>query len=259
MNDRLHRGFTLAEVLVVIVLGSVIAGALYQVLVYQNRFYAHERAAAVRHDALRTARAVLATDLMEASGSEGDFGSLTPDSVSLRSPVGFGVVCAIDSINGVLSLIDVSGRLEASAGDSLLIFHRSGWLVLAASQAGTGIGITNCTYGNGYSVERAVVVSGSIGGVPIGAPVRAFHRYTYSRQQNGSTWWLARTDGSGTQVLAGPFSSDSSGLQFVYRDENGQPTTNAARIAWLDLMMVAQVPAFDRRDTLIASIRPRNQ
>ncbi len=258
MNDRKRSGFTLAEVLVTIVLGSVVAGALYQVLVYQNRFYAHERAAAVRHDALRTARAILATDLMEASGSEGDFGSLTADSVSLRSPVGFGVVCAVDSINGILSLIDVSGRIEASGGDSLLVYHPNGWLVRAASQAGTGIGTSSCAYANGYSVERAVVTSG-ITGVPIGAPVRAFHRYTYSRQQDGISWWLARTDGSGTQVLAGPFSSDSSGLHFVFRDQNGQPTTNAARVAWLDLMMVAKVAAFDRRDTLVASIRPRNQ
>ncbi len=103
-------------------------------------------------------------------------------------------------------------------------------------------------------------ITGSISGVPVGAPIRAFHRYTYRLQQDEGAWWLARDDGSNVDLLAGPFAGDGSGLAFVYRDELGQETSDPARLVRLDMRLVSQVPGgIQDRDTLTATVRLRNQ
>jgi prepilin-type N-terminal cleavage/methylation domain-containing protein len=258
---RRQSGFTLAEILVVIVLGSVVAASLYQVLVYQQRLYTRERAATYRQDALRLANAVLTGDLMEASASEGDFVAVEPDSLSLRSPVGFALVCSVDSSSGRLGVFDIEGRVLDSEGDSLLIYHPDGWLVAEASDVDSeGIGGLECPYAAGPFTEKAIHVDGSLIGVPVGAPVRAFHRYTYvlEEEEEGS-WWLARDDASGTEILAGPFVGDGSGLVFAYFNAAGAPTTDPALVARLDVMLVAESEPYEQLDTLTASVRPRNQ
>ena len=78
-------GFTIIELLIVAVLGSVVAGALYQVLRYQQSIYREQRAAVSRHDALRLAASVLTADLVEASGSGGDIAAHGPDRISTRA------------------------------------------------------------------------------------------------------------------------------------------------------------------------------
>jgi hypothetical protein len=251
----------MAEMIVVIILGSVVAGALYQVLIVQERLYTGERVATIRHDALRVAASVLSADLMEASASENDFDALNSHELSLRSPVGFGIACGVDSIRSTISVIGAEGRFSASGGDSLLIYHPGGWLVrgadvrAAASDPGPG-----CAYVGGPTAQWTVVVAGSITGVPVGAPIRAFHRWTYRLEEDGDAWWLARDDGSSVHLLAGPFVGDGSGLSFVYLDENEQPTVDPARLVRLELTLVAQVPgAIENRDSLTATVRLRNQ
>lgn len=257
---RRQRGFTLAEILVVIVLGTVVVASLYQVLVYQQRLYTRERAATYRQDALRLANAVLTGDLMEASASEGDFVALEPDSLSLRSPVGLAIVCAVDSSSGRLGVFHIEGRVLDSEGDSLLIYHPDGWLVTEAADVDSeGIGGLECPYAAGPSTEKAIHVGGSLIGVPAGAPLRAFHRYTYVLEEEDGSWWLARADASGTEILAGPFVGDGSGMVFAYFDAAGAPTTDPARVARLDVMLVAESEPYDRLDTLTTSVRPRNQ
>jgi prepilin-type N-terminal cleavage/methylation domain-containing protein len=254
-------GFTLVEVLVVIVLGTVVAAALWNVLRYQQRFYRTERTAVLQHDALRLAAAVLTADLIEASGTGGDFVAIEPDSVSLRSPVGFGIVCAVDSASDRLGLFDISGRHTAEIGDSLLIYHPDGWLLRKLDEATfSSEESLKCPYAGGPTTEVAVrVEGGSLEGVPVGAPVRAFHRYTYRLERDGTGWWLARAEGDSAEILAGPFSGDGSGLQFTYLDAAGEVTDDPSRIARLDLMLVAEDRPSGRRDSLRASIRPRNQ
>ncbi len=256
---RRQRGFTLAETLVVIVLGAVVVAALYQVLTFQQRFYSRERRAISRQDALRLAGSVLTAELMEASSPGGDFGPLEPDSLNLRSPVGFAIVCDVDSPNALLGLFNVTGRISA-AGDSLLIYHPNGWLVRGLQAPPSETGSLSCPYSGGPSIEQVVRVAGSITGVPVGAPLRAFHRYTYRLEQEGSRWWLARSDGNVTDILAGPFSGDGSGLSLTYLDSVGQPTTNPTQVARVDLALVAVSTGADSQtDTLTATIRPRNQ
>ncbi len=257
---RRRGGFTLAEVLVFFVLATLVAGGLYQVLLFQQRAYRRERATVARHDALRLASSVLAANLMEVSGRGGDLGDLGPNSLALRSPVGFGIVCDVDSTNNVLGLFDVMGRMSATLGDSLLVYHPGGWrvrgLVLNSSTPAL-----SCPYKSGPSVQLSVRVDGSVNGVPVGAPVRAFHRYVYRLDQSGGSWWLARDDGSGdADLLAGPFSGDGSGLAFAYFDSTGAATSDSSRVARVDLALVAENDRpVARRDTLTTSVRPRNQ
>ncbi len=253
-------GFTLVELTIFLVLAGFIAAGFLQVLRYQQRAYRHERATVARHDALRLAGSVLAADLMEANGADGDFSALGPDSITVRSPVGFAIVCAADSFNNTLGLIDVTGRLSVEAGDSVLIYHPDGWLVRAPVDVNPTAASLTCPYGAGVAPQATLVVSGSIAGVPVGAPLRAFHPYSYRLDQEGNSWWLARDDGTVTEVLAGPFSGDSLGLAFSYFDTSGEPTADPALVARVDLNMVAvSGAASERRDTLVASVRPRNQ
>ncbi len=261
VNERRSGGFTLAEMLVFLVLATLVAAGLYQVILFQQRAYRRERATVARHDALRLASSVLAANLMEASGRGGDLAALGDNSLAVRSPVGFGIVCDVDSTNNVLGLFDVMGRMSATLGDSLLVYHPGGWLVRGLVQLNPSGPALGCPYKSGPAMQLSVGVDGSLNGVPVGAPVRAFHRYAYRLDQDGGSWWLARDDGGGdADLLAGPFSGDGSGLAFAYFDSTGAVTSDSSQVARVDLALVAENDRpVARRDTLTASVRPRNQ
>jgi type II secretory pathway pseudopilin PulG len=265
-RERLGRnGFSLVELLIFLTIGTLVVGALYQVVRFQQRVYRSQRATIERHDALRLASSVLASDIMEASGREGDFVALGPDSIVIRSPVGFGVVCDTDNSDKRVGLFDAAGRFSASAGDSLLIYHPNGWMVKEIQSVNpTGTASLKCPYATGPALDLTLRVGGDVDGVPVGAPVRAFHVYTYHLKQDRESWWLARSDATSSDgdildILVGPFSNDGTGLAFAYSDENDQATTDPTQVARVDLSLVAVSRGYAERDTLTTSVRPRNQ
>jgi hypothetical protein len=253
------------EILIVLSLSTMVAAALYQVVRFQQRVYRQESAAIARHDALRLASSVLAADIMEASGREGDFSALGPDSIVVRSPAGFGVVCDSDNTDKRIGLFGTAGRFSASAGDSLLVYRPGGWLVRAIQAVNpSSSGPLNCPYAGGPALEMTLRVDGAVSEIPVGAPVRAFHVYTYRLKQDRGSWWLARSDASSTEgdildILVGPFSNDGAGLAFAYFDEFGQSTADPTRVTRVDLSLVAVSGGTTERDTLTTSVRPRNQ
>lgn len=261
LNRRSTHGFTLTETLVMLVLGTLIAGALYNVLVFQQRFYTRENDASVRHDALRVAAAVLMSDLVEASSSEGDFAAIGTDSIRVRSPVGFAIVCSVDAPGQVLGLFNVQGRVSDPAGDTLLIYHPDGWLRRRITELNpSAFSGMDCDYSSGPAIETRIRVNGSTAGVPVGAPVRAFHTYTYRLQKDGDSWWLVRSDGDVVDVLAGPLDEEGSGLRFAYFDADGDPTADPTQVERVRLTLVAAGGAADTRmDTLQTSVWLRNQ
>ena len=169
------------------------------------------------------------------------------------------IVCAVDSGGGKLGLFNLQGRVGDLTGDSLLIYHPNGWVTRVRETESEEASSLNCPYVGGPEVELVVRVNGSLTGIPVGAPVRAFHRYTYSLEEIRGDWWLARTDGSRTEILAGPFTGDGTGLSFAYFDAAGQSTTNPANVARLELTLVAESEPYERLDTLTSTVRPRNQ
>jgi hypothetical protein len=251
------------ELLLVIVMGTLVVISLQQAVFTQQRFFRQSRSLIERHDALRTVAAILSHDLREARVSEGDVTVLTSDSLRVRSPVGFAAACAVDPSRERLALSGMSGRIDRTAGDSLMIYNPAGWIVTAVRRVNPGGTPLSCPYAGGSTPDVRVRVFGSIAGVPAGAPVRAFRTYTYHLVLDSGAQWLARSDMAGTEILAGPLASDGSGLTVELLDSLGQVTTVPASAARVRITAVADADAARqgvdpiRRDTITVTVGAR--
>jgi prepilin-type N-terminal cleavage/methylation domain-containing protein len=88
------RGFTLLEALVAMVLSSVVVMLVTSVFVTQNRFYSHVVNRATLHESVRTAAALVSSDLRGLAS--GGVVAAEPDSLVIRAPLSMGVVCGVD-------------------------------------------------------------------------------------------------------------------------------------------------------------------
>lgn len=99
MKPRLARqppsqaGFTLAELLVYLTLSGLVMASVYQLLMGQSRAYGRQRELMDVHETLRTAAALLAWEIRQASATDGDLYSIGETSITLRSVQGSGFIC----------------------------------------------------------------------------------------------------------------------------------------------------------------------
>ncbi|OLB52011.1 MAG: hypothetical protein AUI13_14260 [Gemmatimonadetes bacterium 13_2_20CM_2_69_23] len=116
-----RRGFTLAELLVGMVVLGVIGAALTRLFLSQSRFYDQEaqlrRARLVSRMAINTVLSDVR--MVEATGG---LVSATPTQVTMRVPYAMGVVCANTGAQTTLSLWPVDSTVYATAG-----FSGYGW------------------------------------------------------------------------------------------------------------------------------------
>src|SRR2546429_9571878 len=119
MSDR--RGFTLAELVVGMVVLGVIGAALTRLYLSQSRFYDQQgqlrRARLVSRMAINAALSDLR--MGEATGG---LVSATPIQATMRGPYAIGVVCANTGAQTTLSLCPAASTVYATAG-----FSGSGW------------------------------------------------------------------------------------------------------------------------------------
>jgi prepilin-type N-terminal cleavage/methylation domain-containing protein len=88
------QGFTLLEALVAMTLSSVVVMLVTSVFVVQNRFYSHIVNRGTLHESVRTAAALVASDLRGLAS--GGVVAAEPDSLVIRAPLAMGVVCGVD-------------------------------------------------------------------------------------------------------------------------------------------------------------------
>lgn len=274
MNARLNRrGFTLLELLVTLVLGAVILGATYAVMMSQQRFVARQTQIQDSRESLRAAAAILAAELRQAASGGGDLLAIAPDSFVLRTTIGFGIICNSNRPEKRYAVARMWGEW---AQDSVLIFADNNpgaaddeWRVhsITAIQTPT---TDVCAYGG--AAQARVVVDTVKAGLRIGSQMRPFRWYVYKLYPEGDRYWLGRrrlNEVSYTGVV-GPLSPPgaNAGLALTYLDANGNETALPADVASVQFTVRSEsfgpAPALDGqgnryvRDTLTTRAYLRN-
>ena len=236
-----REGFTIVELLLVLVLGAFAMGAAVTTLVQQERAYGQLRAMAGTQEDTRTGIQFLTGELLELSAAGGDLLVAAADSIRIRAPRKFGIVCSVNK-TGKRLIVAQEGLDPFAPNDSIVVYEDRDtlmaaddvWqreLVTAVSTSPLcvttlGINLAGLLPGS-QLVELTLQGSGlRFDSVYPGAPVRQYQTVTYATGViNGETLLTMRRDGGGRIPLVGPLAS-TSGLVFRYFDATGTELTS---------------------------------
>jgi prepilin-type N-terminal cleavage/methylation domain-containing protein len=242
---RNRQGFTLVELLIVLVLASVVMGVLYQTVATQGRAYRQSDARISAQQLTRAISEVLAFEFRELSASapldqgDSDIADMGSNWINIRALRKLGITCT-GAPGGNMVVYELGEPFMRA--DSLLIFAENeiamgsddAWLrarALNVSSGGSG-----CPDAwNGYPIATLNVSSSVPDGiVRAGAPVRAFEWLHYEVIQHNGQWVFARRRGNVVDPLIGPL-LDEHGVAFRYLDANGAGTTVPAEVTRIEL------------------------
>lgn len=250
---RDRRGFTMVELIIVTVLGTLVVGAALQVLITNRRAYTAHTATIAGQQSTRMAVEVLFAELREISSSGGDVVAMSSDSLRVRLMRKFSYVCATDfTLQPKLTVLDTLGSIPVmgganrfAVGDSVVIYadndedYETDDVWIAADIAlidGTatcpqnGEGGTELT----FTGLAALFSADSVG---IGAPVRSFQTYTFgTTTMNGDVYLSRRIRGGDMVPITGPL-QDTNGLEFIYRDSLGVVTADVSAVSQIQVIV----------------------
>jgi prepilin-type N-terminal cleavage/methylation domain-containing protein len=253
------RGFSMPELLVVIVLGVLLIFALQQTIMSQRRYYGAQRAAAQRHETLRVASAVLSSALREANIPAGDVAILAPGRVRVRMPMGLAFVCGIDITGQRVGAVNLEGRWVAGVGDSVLIQRSGAWSAHAITTLSGPVVQVPCVASGGAVLQ----LDQNVPDVVVGSAARAFRSHVFEVASDGTDDWLYRVDGAQRDLLLGPLDG-AQGFQVWFEDGGGTVLPGPAGAERLGVRVVARASepplgASSRRDTLAVTFTGRNR
>lgn len=241
ITSRNRRGFSLIEVIVAMLIGTLVLGSVVQVMIVQGRAYRKQREVADVRDTGRQAATLLAWDLRQSAIGGAPFADLGENSVTIRSPRGVGTVCARHVSLPRYGLWKTAGSFAATVDDTAVVYAigRGQWRALKITAVGTSaaMGVNSCAWAGGRApevvVEVAVRQKTDTSWIKVGAPFRSFRRVEYAEYEADNRWWLGRRVGGATsyEQLTGPLLAPSSnGLTFTYYDTLGAVTTDPAAV-----------------------------
>lgn len=273
-SSRVRRGFTLTELLVVIVLLAIVGSVLTRTLAKQQQFYRGTSDVMELRTQLRQAAAAMAADVRQISGVGGDFaaGDMRDSSFDFRQTYGTGIICSIAGGRASIGL-PATGRLSSGAqltswvstpavGDSILAFSQDSskssafdrWtpyrITGFAANAGNLCGVNPFTSATDIAPSYTVSLGTAlVDSVKVGSPVRFFRRVHYSLYQSSDgNWYLGYCSPScgvsAISAIAGPFlpyaGGGTGGLKLAYIDSTGAATTTPANVRRIQVTLRGQ-------------------
>jgi prepilin-type N-terminal cleavage/methylation domain-containing protein len=275
-RGRNRRGFTLTELMIVVVVLGILMAILSTMFLTQQRFYGDVgETAAIRRE-LRTGAGILPLDIRGISGPGGDIISYNTTKIEVRAPIGSAVICDIAADRASFEIFP--SDLEANTlssfwtdplpSDVIFVFDdstsagaeddewREHTIGGVASSSGCDVGSTPFTSlaadAAASKPRTRITLAGgeTIGStVQVGAVVRFTRRMEYRLFQpsGASNYYIGMREfrngswGSMTPV-SGPYVH---GPSFAFFDTLGGPVTGGsaadlARIARVDLTLNAE-------------------
>jgi prepilin-type N-terminal cleavage/methylation domain-containing protein len=266
-----RRGFSVVELLVVTVLGSLILMAAYNVLVTNQRTYTVNAANMQGQQTVRAGMELLFSELREISPEGGDLIRMDGDSVTIRVMRSAALIC--DSTAQGSSeqyrwdVVPLGDSLEVA--DSVWLFadhepQTNSDNVWIASSVQAVVGSGSC---GGQTAQTVRFAWGGAMGVDtptVGGLVRTFETYTYGLgTHDGVPYLIRRLEPNGSYTpLVGPLRSGS-GVSFQYLDTDGSVTGTAANVRQIIVTLRTMHEARDAqgdqvRDSLKTRIYTRN-
>jgi prepilin-type N-terminal cleavage/methylation domain-containing protein len=240
-----RRGFTLAELLVGMVIMGIIGVALSTLIVSQSRFYDNQ---AQRRRARFVSRAAVNAALSDLRMVEATGGMVSATSTQLvvRVPYAMGIACGHVGAIETLALFPADSTLYATAGFSGFAWRDSlGNYNYVEGGVSVGVGVAaTCTAAGITPLPTAKVVTVSPIGfsatypvvTELGSPVLLFQRMTYefkasSAMPGRTALWRTIVATSQTDELVAPFDTSAKFRFFVVNSDTAQnavpaPVTN---------------------------------
>lgn len=264
-------GFTLVELLLVVVLLGIVAGGMMGVIVKQQRFYTGSVGVMQTHASVREGIGILENDLRALAPASGDIYSMTPTSIEFRLTTGASVVCTIAPARTVITVPPTNLANDAGLtawadppqmGDSIFVYDSSHtapthWQALQLAdtvqggatcpQKPTGFTSNAAEAASGYTLVLSDTLRQSI---MVGAGIRGFRHVKYELYQAGDgNWYLGyyecTINGCGRPLpVSGPYlpatGNGNDGIDFAYYDSTGTVTNIPAKVRRIDITMRAK-------------------
>lgn len=278
---RGRNGFTLVEVLIVLVVLGIVGAAMTKTMLNMQRGTERQTQQADMQSDLRASAGLLPAELRELAAGL-DILAATPDSIAYRAMRATGFVCGVVMPNQVAVLNSTLYKYrDIEAGRDGLLIYVEGDDAETADDRWDTHAITNtmsATCGAGSATLLTVSPNldplslGALGLPLAGAPVRTFETMTLKLYTADGRGWLgARSMSAGEpiQPVLGPLDAGS-GMQLIYRDAAGTDLGAApvlADIRGIDVVVVGETDnavstgqdsRVIRQDSVSVRIRLRN-
>ena len=274
---RVRAGFTLVEMLVVMVLLTIVGGSLMGLLAKQQRFYQGTSDLGDLRSQLRQAEAVISNDLRGMSTVGADITAMSDSSIDFWYTIGSSISCAAPGTGQTLFLPPATLTNKTlttwiqtpAAGDDVYVFDEGSSASTSLDDRWRGYPVTSVDsstsacpaspYGDAtkysYTVQIAQPASQYI---LAGAAMRFVRPAHYSLYQSSgdSLWYLGYTCPScntGNTILpvAGPFrpysdasTPDTSGIRITYFDSTGTATADPKSVARISIVLRGQTRGY---------------
>ena len=252
---RSRGGFTLVELLIVLVMLGLVGGITVRVLTDTQRITVAQGERAMMQSTARTGALVVPSELREINPALGDIMAMDDTSITYRGMRTLAVSCDLPAPPVVrVATSSIQGLRGFAVGDSIMIFSEGVLIdgIPYAEEADTrdddgwalGIitGVSTATAcGTGVPGTTLVIAGGLLPGEVAGsfrqvAVVRGYEETTLAAYTdgNGDDMLGMITKDQSIQPVLGPLAADS-GLRMTYRDGSGNVTNTATAVRSIDV------------------------
>lgn len=234
-----RAGFTLAELIVALVIAGILGGAAMRLLLTQSRFFDLQTKQQSARAVSRSAVNGILSDLRMVDAPNGVTAAST-SSITVRVPYAFGVVCATSGSSTTVAFMPVDSAMLATAALSGYAWRGSNgsYTVEEASVTSavgnaatcTSAGVTPITGGPVLTLSPAFPAAATAG-----TPAYIFQRITYAFAPS-STYpgriglWRTLAATGATEEIAAPFDA-TAGFEFYDQNAGSSASTTVPALA----------------------------